>query len=285
MTRRPWARGIAAALRATGLIVAVALAAGCGSSPPDLSHLDSQGAAGQLARAAMEAHGGLESFRALSDLEYNVVVEQYDAVGVLQGTVRELHRFATAPPRRYVLRRGAARVVERGLMADSAWTRLDGVLVERSEDAEQSRRELAVLSVLNRAPFCLADPGFSLRVLPALPAAGGRPAVQRLAAERAAGPGADVERYVFLFDADSGRVHEVLFEAAQPGGGPPLRVALAEKIREVASVWLVSRWAMAPADATGHAVRLHDTVWSAAEVHADNGFTDDLYRPARAAGS
>ena len=267
------------------LAVGVVATLACGSFSPELSHLDDQGEAGELVRRTMDAHGGLGAFRDLGDLEYAASIEQYDEVGVLQGTVRELHRLAVAPPRRYVLRRGATRVTEIGLMGDKAWTRLDGVLIDRPEAAELAREELAVLSMLNRAPFGLADPGLSLTLLPRIPATAEGGAFERLAVERAGAAGIEPERYVIFIDAETALVQGILFQTSRASRGPPWRVARVVETRTIAGVRVVSRWAMAPADAAGQALRLRDTLWSATDVHTDNGFTDDLYLPRGVGGS
>lgn len=272
------------ATRMAMLAVGVVATLACGSSSPDLSHLEGQGEAGALVRRTMDAHGGLGAFLDLGDLEYSASVEEYDEVGILQGTVRELHRLAVAPPRRYVLRRGTARVIEIGLMGNTAWMRLDGVLIDRPEAAALAREELVVLSMLNRAPFVLADPGLSLTILPPMPATATSPALERLAVERPGGASDEPERYVFFIDAETALIQGILFRTLQAGTGPPFRVARVAGTTTIAGVLVVSRWAMAPADASGQALRLRDTLWSATDVHADNGFTDKLYWPSRAEG-
>ncbi|MFQ5718633.1 MAG: hypothetical protein ACE5IK_03710 [Acidobacteriota bacterium] len=267
-------------MRTLPVVVALLLGVACGPRPQDLPALIADEETRDAVRLAIEGHGGLAAFRNLHDIEYEAIVEQYDATGALQVSTRELHRFETVPPRRYVRRRSGTRVSEVGLDGEEGWARVDGRSIERPEAGAQARRELALLALLNRLPFSLADPGFSLGLLPDVAGTDGSPSLLRITAERDNGPPA--ERYVVLIDASTGLVHEVIFESVTGDGS--LRTARAENIKMVNGVRLVTRWAFGPADSTGRPSGIHDSAWIVDEIHADNGFTDELYRAARPAG-
>ena len=246
----------------------------CGSADESLGVLESQGEGGRVAAELILRQGDPARFHQLEDIEYTVRVESYDEVGALRQTGMELHRFEALAPRRYLLRKTAGRVTEIGVLNDRAWARIDGLVVNQPGIRENARRMLAVLWVLSRAPYSLADPGFDIKLMDDLPPTDGRPALRRLAAERRSG--SDTERYVFLFNSASGRIHRVLFEAAR-GASSPLQIAEVGEMHTVDGVELVARWSVYPADANGNAVGIAHESWSVESANVRNGFTDELY--------
>jgi hypothetical protein len=249
---------------------------GCSTASVELAHLEEQGEAGRVALALMEAHGGLARFIALGDLEYAVAVERYDADGALSDVGRELHRFQTAAPRRYLLRRTGGRVMELGLVDREGWLRLDGVLEENPQATELSVQELAFRAVLNRAPFSLADPGLVLSLPSGSAPSTDEGGLRRLAVEI---PGGERERYVFGIDPATGRVAEIIFENPNPAATHPLRVARVERVAEHEGVAVITSWSVTSADRTGIPQGVPDTRWMVEEIRSGNGFTDRLYRP------
>lgn len=272
-----WTAVLPRFVAAAGWVLA---AAACGGPSADLSHLEDQGEAGQAAVALMNAHGGLDRFLGLADLEYTVTVERLDPSGAVIGARRELHRFQAGPPRRYLLRRSGAQVVETGLLERTSWTSVDGVPRERTAASVLTDQELMLLSVLHRAPFCLADPGITLSLLPdplaGEPGSGGR----RLAVEMA-GRGGDgpPERYLFVVDPATGLLDQILFEEFNDAARNPFRLARVERTEEMDGVLLVSGWNLSDADGPDRPRGLPDTRWFVEESRLGNGFTDHLYQP------
>ncbi len=267
----------AGALRSSPLILALVLAAACGGgvAPLDLSGLEAQGEAGRLALDLMEAHGGAADFHALGDVELSVQAEHFDSAGALRGTVRELHRFQAAPPARYLLRRTGGKVVELGLAGERGWARVDGVPQPGGRPAEVAAEELRLLWILNRAPFCLADPGVQVSLITGASAPGD--GLRRLAVEVGGPDGPRPRRFVFFIDGVSGLLQRVLFEVPGDAGGLPLREARAEGYQTVPGTRLVSAWSLTAAGPDGVPLGLPDTRWTVAEVRTGNGFTDQLY--------
>jgi hypothetical protein len=263
-------------LAATGWVFAAA----CGGPAADLSHLEAQGEAGQAAVALMTAHGGLDRFLGLADLEYAVTVERLDPSGAVTGARRELHRFQAGPPRRYLLRRTGAQVLETGLLEGQSWTSIDGVPRERTAASVITDQEIALLSVLHRAPFCLADPGVILSLLPEPPAGEPGSGDRRLAAEMAGREdGGAPERYLFVIDGETGLLEQVLFEEFNDAARNPFRLARVERTEETDDVLLVSGWSLSAADGPHRPRGLPDTRWFVEESRPGNGFTDQLYHP------
>jgi hypothetical protein len=273
---RARARGVRTLLGALVLLAS----ARCGGQAEraDLDPLRVQGEAGAAAVALIEAHGGLPAYLALRDLEYDLRVERFDPAGVVVTTSTELHRFQTAPPSRYLVRRRGRRVSEIGLHGESAWVRQDGILVEDAGVAEEARTELELFSMLSRAPFGLADPGVSVSLMPDGPAAEGSGAVRRLAIEVRSESGR-LSRYVYFVDRGTGRLASILFEARGSTSGAPLRLARARDYRTEQGTVLVASWELQAAGETGHPIALPDLRWTIERAEPGTGFTEELYRP------
>jgi hypothetical protein len=254
--------------------------AACGGPAADLDHLEAQGEAGQVAMALMSAHGGLDRFLDLADLEYTVTVEHLAPSGAVTGARRELHRFQAGPPRRYLLRRSGAQVVETGFVKRESWTSVDGVPRERTAASVIVDQELALLSVLHRAPFCLADPGVTLSLLPDPPAGQPGSGGRHLSVEMADGEADGLpERYLFVIDPATGLLEQILLEELNDAARNPFRLARVERMEETDGVLLVSGWSLSEADGPGRPRGLPDTRWLVEESRAGNGFTDQLYQP------
>ena len=246
----------------------------CGE-PADVARLELQGEAGSVAIQSMDGHGGLARFLELEDLEYKVLLEEHNTAGVVTNVARELHRFPTAPPLRYFVHRAGNAQVELGLWSDEGWVRVNGVM-QGNEAARQAMEELSLLAVLNRAPFCLADPETRLSLLPEDADGSESAHYHRLVAERPSGE-AEPERFVFFVNRTSGRLEKILFRARGGPGGPPLRIARVLDTITLAGVELVSRWSLAPANSRGEAVGLGDMEWSVTDSRVGLSFPAALY--------
>jgi hypothetical protein len=256
------------------------LVSSCGGADADLSHLEAQGEAGQVAEELMNAHGGLDDFLDLGDVEYTVTLERLDPSGAVTDVRRELHRFQTGPPRRYLLRQTGAREVETGLLDRQSWMSVDGVPQARTAGSRITDQEMALLSVLHRAPFCLADPGIQLSLIPdpagGDPDAGGR----QLAMEVVGRDDSETpERYLLVIDRSTGLLSQILFEEFSEVARNPFRLARVEGLEETDGVLLVSGWSLSAADGPDRPRGFPDSRWFVEESRLGNGFTDQLYQP------
>lgn len=258
------ARACLALLGSSLLLAAV----GCAGDAFDVRALESQGEAGRAALELIRAHGGMAAFHALDDLEYKVQVETYDAAGVLGDVEEEIHRFEAAPPSRYVLRHTGRQVFEMGLDGDVGWARIDGRTQPGEASAQRARSDLWIRSVLNRAPFSLADPDVSLSLAPDGAAIIGHwPAMGETGATM-----------VFLADQGTGRLARIVFRDPRLPDDAPMQSALVEDLREEQGVWLVSRWGLSTTAAVMATPGLTRWRWAILEIRHGNGFTEQLYR-------
>jgi len=240
----------------------------CSGDSFDPRALESQGDAGRAALDLIRAHGGMSAFRALDDLEYRVQVERYDPAGALSAVSEEVHRFEAAPPRRYILRSTGSQVFEMGLLGEIGWVRVDGRPRLGVAATDQARGDLWIRSVLNRAPFSLADPDVSVTLAPDGKAIIGSWAA---AAENAGGS------MVFIADQETGQLQRVVFRDPRLPPDAPMQAALVKKLRQEEGVWLVSQWGLATSSAVMASPDLARWRWNVKQTRTRNGFTDQMY--------
>ena len=240
----------------------------CSGDSFDPGALESQGDAGRAALDLIRAHGGMAAFRALDGLEYRVQVERYDPAGALSGVSEEIHRFEAAPPRRYILRRTGSQVLEMGLKGEVGWIRVDGQARPGGAAVDRARGDLWIRSVLNRAPFSLADPDVSVSMAP-----DGKAILARWAAAGNAGGS-----MVFFADQETGRLQRVVFRDPRLPADAPMQVARVEDLRQEEGVWLVGQWGLATTMAVMAQPDLVRWRWTTGEIRTRNGFSEQLYR-------
>lgn len=240
----------------------------CSGDSFDSAALESQGDAGRAALALMAAHGGMPAFLALDDLEYHVQVERYDPAGALRDVNEENHRFEAAAPRRYILRHAGSQVLEMGLHGEVGWVRVDGQPRPGSAATERAEGDLWIRSVLNRAPFSLADPDVSLSMAP-----DGRSIVGVWA-----GSGPAQRSMVFISDQETGRLERIVFRDPRLPADTLMQVALVEDLRQEEGVWLVSEWGLASTSAVMAQPGLVLRRWRTTDIRTRNGFADRMYR-------
>ena len=268
-------RGHLASLRSgscLGLLAAVFSLASlaCGGGSFDAAHLNSQGAAGERALGIIDAHGGMDAFAGLADLEYRVAVERYDAAGALVATYEEVHRFPVTPPRRYVIRRTGRQVLELGIDAEErVWTRVDGMLQQGEIGEAVARQDLWLRSVLSRAPFCLADMDVSLDLAPDGAA---------VVATWPAGAGGEERTAIFFTEAGSSRLSRVVLQDPDMSMGAIMQSASAAATQEHEGVTLITTWALSPTQLVDAPPGLPQLTWKVEQIRGRNGFTDRLYQ-------
>lgn len=242
----------------------------CGGGAFDPAHLQSQGQAGQRALEILDAHGGMDAYLRLADLEFRVAVEQYDAAGALAATFEEVHRFPVEPPQRYVLRRTGRQVLEFGLDADQrVWSRVDGMPRRGETGLAAARQVLWLRSVLSRAPFCLGDMNVKLTMAPDGSA---------LMATWTLGADGEERTAVFFTDADSDRLSRVVLQDPDMSLGAIMQSATAGGPRDHEGVMLVGGWALSPTQLVDAPPGLPRLTWNIEQIRSRNGFTDRLYR-------
>ncbi len=239
----------------------------CSGDSFDPGALEAQGDAGRAALDLIRAHGGMPAYLALDDLEYRVQVERYGPAGALDMASEEVHRFETAPPRRYILRSTGSQVFEMGLNGETGWVRVDGQARPGAAAAWRARGDLWIRSVLIRAPFSLADPDVTVSMAP-----DGKAIIGRWATAGSAGGS-----MVFLIDQETGRLERVVFRDPRLPDEAPLQAALVEDLRQEGEVWLVSQWGLATTAAVTAQADLARWRWRTKEVRTNNGFTEQLY--------
>lgn len=242
----------------------------CGGGTFDAARLTSQGPAGKRALEILDAHGGMDAYLDLADVEYRVVVERYDAAGALAATYEEVHRFPVTPPRRYVLRRTGRQVLEIGLADDQrVWSRVDGMPRRGKTGEALARQELWLRSVLSRAPFCLADEDASLAMAPDGLA---------LVATWPVGAEGEERTAVFFSEAGSDRLSRVVLQDPTMSMGSIMQSAAIGATREYEGVTLVVEWALSPTQVVDAPPGLPQVSWRVEQIRSHNGFTDRLYQ-------
>jgi hypothetical protein len=242
----------------------------CGGGTFDAAHLKSQGPAGERALEILAAHGGMDAYADLADLEYRVVVERYDATGALAATYEEVHRFPVTPPRRYVIRRTGRQVLEFGMDAeDRVWSRVDGMPQQGESGETVARQDLWVRSVLSRAPFCLADVDVSLDLAPD---------GEAVVATWPAGAGGEARTAIFFTEPGSGRLSRVVLQDPGMSMGAIMQSASAAATQEHEGVALIATWALSPTQLVDAPPGLPQLTWKVEQIRSRNGFTDRLYQ-------
>lgn len=243
----------------------------CGGGGFDEDGLRAQGAAGDAAADLILAHGGMDNFLSLEDLQLKVSVEVLNPSGALASMQSEIHRFQAGPPRRYLLRRTGTSVLEFGLGPEGAWARVDGQLRQGEVAAGLAHRELWLRSVLNRAPFSLADPDVDLAM-----SADGTSIVASWSQSHLAGG-----VLTFVVDEDSGKLDRILFGDPGQSDNLPVQLAVAESLRGIENVLLVDSWAMSPIRSPGFQPGIAMTRWIVEHTDTGTGFTSEMYQAER----
>jgi hypothetical protein len=254
----------------TGLVLVMSLVTvACGGGAFDTSRIETQGPAGEKAVALIDAHGGMDAYLALADLEYRVTVERLDATGALTASYEEVHRFPVAPPRRYALRRTGSQVLELGQDAQQrTWARVDGMSRGGQIGEAAAYQDLWLRSVLSRAPFCLADEDVQLAL---------GPDGETLTATWPAGPDGKERTAVFFTEPASGRLSRVVLSDPGMIMGALMQSAASRRTRDYQGVTLVDGWTLASTKVVDGEPGMPHMAWRIEQIRSDNGFTDRLY--------
>lgn len=176
------------------------------SAVPPLERLP-DGAAGELVRRGIEAHGGWEAWTALPAVDYRKTTVRFDEDGTVADSVVEQHRYALHPgPRMRIdwTDEGGRRVT---LMndGDEAWRFVDGVETPDPDAPHQAWNSTFGSHYVFSQPFKLTDSGTNLEFLgPETLPDGTAVEALRVTYDPGAGSAGGMHTWVYYFDAASG---------------------------------------------------------------------------------